>query len=155
MTLAPAPMGHSKLTNPTEEIVLKTSRFGELIYRTEASIVFDEGLVGFPSVRSFLLVPHTTHGFFWLQSTEDGALAFPVVTPGALGVEIPLSLSETDRQKLALEPNETPQRLFIVSVSLPTLDIRPNIQGPVFINVRRQRGIQQVLSLDESAGRKD
>ena len=61
---------------------IETTRFGALDIEEGRILDFPEGLPGFEACRHFALVPHgEASPFEWLQSVEDGALAFLAMKP--------------------------------------------------------------------------
>ncbi|MDX2494615.1 MAG: flagellar assembly protein FliW, partial [Desulfuromusa sp.] len=58
------------------------SRFGEIEYNPEETILFPQGLLGFESLRNFIVMPNKKDGpLFWIQSTEDPEVAFVLTDP--------------------------------------------------------------------------
>ena len=64
--------------------VINSSRFGLIDYELQDVVVFNEGLVGLPSLKQFVLIQHKENSpFRWMQSLEEGAVAFLVVDTAA------------------------------------------------------------------------
>ena len=56
---------------------IQTSRFGNVELDQEDIIEFPEGILGFNSLRKFVLLDDPTDEIFaWLQSCENPAIAF-------------------------------------------------------------------------------
>ena len=61
---------------------ISTSRFGELDVSNKEIISFKEGLLGFEHLKKFFIVdPGDQTLILWLQSSEDGNVAFPIIEP--------------------------------------------------------------------------
>ena len=64
---------------------LNTVRFGEIEIEEQRIFNFVMPIIGFDSLRKFILLePNKDSVFKWLQSTEDPALAFPVISVATL-----------------------------------------------------------------------
>ena len=132
----------------TETTIMKLStRFGEIEYSENDIIHFPEGLVGFSKLRKFVLVC-TKEGshFRWLQSIDEGALAFLVADPAVYVPEYEPTVSESMVRVLELE-DETPRFLF-TTVSIPhghPEDMTLNLLAPIVINAATRKAKQLVL----------
>lgn len=124
--------------------VLKSTRFGVLRPDAGSILTLIDGLVGFPDQRRFLLVDHAgREDFGWLQSLDDGGLAFPVTDPRRHWPECRYAFSADDLRGLDLAPGEDPD--VLVTVSVPAGGgLRLNLGGPLVFNFRRRRGRQLV-----------
>lgn len=129
-------------------VTIETSRFGSLSISEAQLFTFPEGLLGFSDLRLFTLIPHGENSpFQWLQSLEEGTLAFPLANPFSLVQDFSFDLSDADAAVLELEKPEHALALAIITV--PPQNTAPmtlNLQGPVVINIERRRGKQVVLS---------
>ena len=64
------------------QLNLSTSRFGTINIQEEQIIHMPSGMIGFPDAQRFTLLEHKKGSpFMWLQSLDDGALAFVLVDP--------------------------------------------------------------------------
>lgn len=133
----------------TDSFRVLTGRFGALAVDPDSVVTFPDGLVGFPDHRRYILVPHGDSPCFWLQSVEDGALAFPVTDPAGFLPGFRIDPTPEERARLELLPGEAPRFLVIVAVppDAPT-EIRLNVHGPLLVNPGRRRGIQIVAGPD-------
>ena len=57
-------------------MLLNTKHFGEIDYDENTIITFEEGMPGFDDTQFLLLADNPNDLFCWLQSVEDGDLAF-------------------------------------------------------------------------------
>ena len=58
-------------------IKVKTTRFSEIEVDEKDVIELPSGLIGFPELKSYVLLDHDKDSpFKWLQSLDDGAIAF-------------------------------------------------------------------------------
>ncbi|BAM02313.1 flagellar assembly protein FliW [Phycisphaera mikurensis] len=132
-------------------MTLTTSRFGELHIDPTEEIRFPRGLLGFPGRTRFLLLEASHAGepkpFWWLQSTEDGGLAFVVTDPAlhVAGFRVPVGRAQL--AAIGLEAGAAAaavQVLVIVNKRGQTLT--GNLQGPLLVNTTTRVGEQFVLS---------
>jgi len=134
---------------------LKTRHFGDITYDPNKVITFPQGIPGFPNCTKFLLMSgdESEDMFFWLQSVEDGDVAFtlmdvykvlqdydPQVDPEEL-----IDLGEVDDN----ENNEKPLEIYnIVVIPEYVRQMRVNLKAPIVINTRTGLG-KQIICLNE------
>lgn len=108
---------------------------------------FPEGLFGFEGARRFVLAPANRDGLYWLQSLDQGSLAFLLCDPFAFvdGFEVELGARElhggfgASRDQLAV----------LGIVTLPRergLPVTVNLQGPVLFDFATGRARQVALA---------
>lgn len=130
--------------------LIETTRFGTLECSPQDVVDFPDGLLGFPEARRFVVIQHKEGSqYYWLQSVEQGGLAFLVVDPGVCvaeyAPEMPQSVAE------ALELSEDTPRLVYTIVTIPRgkpEEMTVNLAGPLLINLANRRGKQVVLDTD-------
>lgn len=66
-----------------KEKTVETTRFGTL--STEGAIKFNEGVYGFEGFKNWKLMHFEGEKLYWLQSLDDGTIAFPLVHASTLG----------------------------------------------------------------------
>jgi flagellar assembly factor FliW len=136
MTAAPA------LQRTGDGVLTVASRlFGPLTVRAEALLSFPKGMPGFAGERRFVLLPAASSGVYWLQSADEGTMAFLLVDPFPVfpgyAVELP-DVSDSDAPPLVLAvvtlPRETDDRCTA------------NLQAPVVLDLTRRTGRQVILA---------
>ena len=125
---------------------LTTHQFGEIAFEQEAVLSFPEGLLGFETLRSFLLIDQDEiEPLRWLQPIDEPGISFTVISPESVWPDYRIKLSADDRTFLGLEKSEVPLILALVTVpENPTL-MTANLLGPLVINPERKIGRQLVL----------
>ncbi|OPZ98631.1 MAG: Flagellar assembly factor FliW [Planctomycetes bacterium ADurb.Bin412] len=124
---------------------VKTTRFGEIETEFDRVIRFPRGILGFPEYREYVLLQTNEEGtFFWLQSTENPALAFVVSDPMLFVPEYQVPLKMEEFADIALARLEDAQIFIIVNKVEQVLT--GNLQGPLVINAKNRQGLQLVLS---------
>ena len=134
---------------------IHTTRFGTLPVDESRVLTFPDGLPGFETCRAFVLVPHPVADgavpspFQWLQSTEDGGLAFLAIDPVLVFPNYAPRLPSSELSALELE--DGPPRLFAL-LTVPKGDprgITANLMAPVVVNAARGLARQVVVNGDE------
>lgn len=130
-----------------QSTTIQTTRFGALTVREEEVLAFPEGLLGFAGMTRFVLFPNPTGGpLWWLQSAEDGSLAFIVCKPQLFKPDYRISVHPKDLEGLELERIEDGE-VYCIMVVPPDnpRGMTANLQGPLIVNPRRRLAKQVVL----------
>jgi flagellar assembly factor FliW len=88
--------------------------------------------------------------FRWLQSLNDGCVAFPVMDPWQFKPEYNPSISDADAAILDLD-EQKPKLVFVI-LTVPLGNprgITANLLGPIIINPLTKQGKQVILSDDK------
>lgn len=134
----------------TSIVEVQTARFGRLEIDAALVITLVEGLIGFEDCTRYVVVNHTaTSDFRWLQSLDDGAVAFPIIDPWQFKPDYAPTISDADAEELEL--TAIGPKLVFAIVTIPRSDPRAmtaNLLGPIVINPLTRRG-KQVIVTDE------
>ena len=124
-----------------------TTRFGTVEVEESAVIRFVGPIVGFDTYRDFVVVavPETVP-ISWLQSTEDPALAFPVVDPFLIKTGYDITIPEPDAQELRLEDTGDAEIFTIVVIPPDVKEMRTNLRAPIVCNVKERIAKQVILN---------
>jgi flagellar assembly factor FliW len=133
-------------------ITVETTRFGSIDIADPRIVTMREGgIIGFSHLKTFvLLIPDEKKPFWWLQSLEDGSIAFIVTDPFKVlaGYETDLSLQAV--QLLDIEDTEDVAMLCIVTVNkAPQFKITVNLRAPIIVNTKSMVARQIVLERDD------
>ena len=124
---------------------IETSRFGQLEVNPERLIVFDEGILGFPSQHEYALIQTGEgSGFYWLQSVCTRDLAFVVCDPRLFVAEYQVPVKLEELECVGLTEAQDAQ-VFIIVNKVDDL-LTGNLQGPLVVNVVNHKARQLVLS---------
>lgn len=136
---------------------IETSRFGALDVEERKVITFPDGMPGFERHRLFTVVPHHNADsgkgspFVWLQSLEDGDLAFLAMEPHQAFPDYAPRVPRAELESLALTEEAARPRLYSL-LTIPSGDpagITANLMAPVVINSRARLAKQIVLNTDQ------
>ena len=127
---------------------INTLRFGEIEVEEQRVFDFVMPIIGFNELRKFVIVDIKKDTFFkWLQSVEDPALAFPIVS--AFGFEFDYSIDLPDNVVEKLKINDIESVLVMNIASIPQNDPHGttiNLLAPLVFNVDEQMAGQIILS---------
>lgn len=125
---------------------LQTARLGEIDVTDEQIITFTHPIIGFPEHRRFVLLPGPQAGVtYWLQSTDDEALAFVLLDPTAVIDGYEVRVGPHELEELAAGGQEDLQVYTLVVVPADPRDARTNLKAPILINARARLGKQTIL----------
>jgi len=128
-----------------------TTRFGEVEYSPEDIVLFNEGVLGFPQCRQYLIIQHSDDSpYRWLQNVEEGELAFLVVDPAAFLANYAPEMPLVDAKALEIT-DETPRLVYTI-VTIPPgkpENLSLNLAGPIVINAATRRAKQVVLDSEQ------
>ena len=123
------------------------TRFGTLTFNEADVIHIDEGMMGFPMSRRYLMFPYGQDScFFWLQSVDEPEIAFIVVNPFDFFSDLEFLISDEETEALGLERQEDVEIVSLVTIPDGSPEeMRTNLSGPVVVNVRNRRGKQMLF----------
>jgi len=108
---------------------------------------FAEGLAGFEASKRFKVFNEEGKStVFWLQSVDDAALMFPIITPDTLDVEYQIELSDADCALLGLEsPEDAAVALIVYRDEAAGGQIAANTRSPIILNLKTRKAMQKIL----------
>lgn len=127
---------------------LDTVRFGEIEIDEKRIFDFVLPIIGFDFLKKFVIIePNKDTLFKWLQSVEDPALAFPIISVSALNFDYTIDLPDNVVETLKIERVES---LLVMNItSIPQDDPKGttiNLLAPLIFNLDTQMAGQIVLS---------
>lgn len=128
---------------------INTRIFGEIEIEDEKVIAFENGIIGFPDMKHFVLIHDaekgTDAGIRFLQSVEEPGFAMPVMDPLVVKPDYD---PQVDDELLKAAGHITPDNILVlVTVTVPK-DIKKmsvNLQGPIVINVEEHKACQIIV----------
>ena len=127
---------------------LNTVRFGEIEIEEDRIFNFVMPIIGFDALKKFIiLAPNKETLFKWLQSIEDPALAFPIISVSALDIDYTIDLPDNVVENLKITNVES---LLVMNItSIPQDNPKGttiNLLAPLIFNLDEQVAGQVVLS---------
>jgi flagellar assembly factor FliW len=127
-------------------VKVSTTRFGELQVNKEDIISFQEGLLGFESQKQFFVVdPGDSTLILWLQSIDDGKIAFPVIEPKIFKPDYVAKLLPADMNSVELESLSQAKIYSILTIPSDITTMSANLKAPIVINNTKKIAKQIVL----------
>ncbi|MEO5346179.1 MAG: flagellar assembly protein FliW [Magnetococcus sp. YQC-9] len=123
------------------------TRFGTLKYKPDEMIFLDQGMMGFPNSKHFLMFPYSDDSsFFWLQSVDEPEVAFIVINPFDFFADLEFLVEDEDISAIGLEKGEDLEVFTLLTIpdNRPE-EMRTNLAGPVVVNVSNRQGRQVVI----------
>lgn len=128
-------------------VKVKTSRFGEIDVQDSDTIELPHGLIGFPELKKYILLDHDKDSpFKWLQSLDDGLMAFVLINPLLFKPDYTVEVSETEVSDLELKEEE--DAVISVVITMPTnpQNMTANLKAPLVFNLKNRKGKQIILN---------
>lgn len=127
---------------------INTLRFGEIEIEEERIFNFALPIIGFNELRKFVIVDMNKDSFFkWLQSVEDPALAFPVISIFSMNIDYAIDLPDNIVEKLKITNVESLLVMNIASIPQDNPQgTTVNLLAPIVFNLDEQIAGQVILS---------
>ena len=126
---------------------ITTEKFGEIEFEESAVISFTEGILGFPSSKRYILLNADKDSpFKWLQSVDDGSLAFLLIDPTVFKSDYKVKLDANTKDELSIGSREDYVIFVIVVVNADPTESTANLIGPIVLNIKNQRASQIVIN---------
>ncbi len=127
---------------------INTVRFGEISIEENRIFNFVMPIIGFDKLTKFVILePNKDSLFKWLQSVEDPALAFPIISVSSLAFDYTIDLQDNVVDALGIKSAENVLVMNITSI--PQDDPKGttiNLLAPLIFNIENQTAGQVVLS---------
>ncbi len=127
---------------------IATSRFSEIEIDEDLVFNFIEPILGYDHLKKFVLIDNQPESpFKWLQSIEDGNIAFPVSFPSYFGIDYQFVIPEDKSKSLGLQGTDNLITFNIVCIPQGRAqDATINLAGPIIINAENKNAMQLVLN---------
>lgn len=130
-----------------------TRLFGTIDVADEKIITMERGMIGFPELTHFALIfdeekKDKKFKIMWLQSMDDGDIAFPVADPIQLKEDYKPLVNEEIIAPLGEITEENTYILVTVTVPKKVEDFSVNLKAPIVINMDSNKGAQIITEDD-------
>ena len=127
---------------------INTVRFGEIDIEQDRIFKFALPIIGFNELREYVILDLNKDNFFkWLQSVEDPALAFPVVSVFSLDVDYSIDIPDNAVEALKIKNVESLLVMNIASIPQDNLQgTTINLLAPIIFNLDEHLAGQVILS---------
>jgi len=134
-----------------DNVLLETTRFGKINYKKQEIVWMTRGILGFEKFRRYVIISaEDQEPFKWLQSIDNGSLAFLIIDPLYFRPDYAVEVNPRDLTMLGAA--NFPDITIFVMVTIPPghpEKMSANLQAPVALN--RQTLLAAQLILGESA----
>lgn len=125
---------------------IETTRFGNLTVEDKDIITFEEGPLGFETLKKFFIIdPGDQTLILWLQSLENPETAFPILEPRVFLPESNIKLLPAEMNSLKLESLADASVYTILTIPAEVTDMSANLKAPIVINNKLKLARQIVL----------
>ncbi len=127
---------------------LNTIRFGEIDIEENRIFNFVLPIIGFDTMKKFIILePNKDALFKWLQSVEDPALAFPIISIASLEFDYTIDLPDSTVEALGIKNVESVLVMNITSIPQDNpKGTTINLLAPLIFNLDNNIAGQIVLS---------
>lgn len=127
---------------------INTLRFGEIEIEENRIFDFVLPIIGFNELKKFVILDLSKDKFFkWLQSVEDPALAFPIVSVFSMDVDYSIDVSDDVIEKLKISSIESLLVMNIASIPQENPQATTlNLLAPIIFNLDEALAGQVILS---------
>ena len=130
-----------------------TRVFGTIDIADDKIITMEKGMIGFPELTHFALIfdeekEAKNFRIMWLQSMDDGDIAFPVTDPMTVLEDYKPSVNEEIIAPLGDVTEDNTYLLCTVTVPKRVEDFSMNLKAPIVINMDTNRGAQIITEDD-------
>jgi flagellar assembly factor FliW len=127
-------------------VKIQTSRFGEI--DVEESNIFEmkNAILGFHHLNKFTMMNHGEGSpLHWLQSLDDGSIAFVVVNPFIIKPDYEPEIDDRALEMLEIGRAEEIDIMVILTVRSEPVKITANLRAPLVMNKQKKLASQIVL----------
>lgn len=126
-----------------------TRIFGTIDVADDKIITMPKGMIGFPELTHFALIfneekKDKMFKIMWLQSMDDGDIAFPVIDPSNCLTDYHPSVNEEIIAPLGEFNEENTYLLVTVTVPKEVEKFTANLKAPIVINTDTNQGAQVI-----------
>lgn len=130
-----------------------TRMFGAIDIADDKIITMDKGMIGFPELTHFALIfdeekKDKAFKIMWLQSMDDGDIAFPVTDPICIKEDYAPSVNDEIIAPLGEMHAENTYLLVTVTVPKQIENFSVNLKAPIVINTDSNKGAQIITEDD-------
>ncbi len=125
------------------------TRFGEVEYDPQNTIHFPAGMLGFPNLQDFIVMPNKKEGpLFWIQSVDDPDIAFVLTDPSNFFLNYKVVPDEVEKNVLQMKEGDQCYVLTVVTVPADQ-QITINLAAPILFSPKSNKAIQVILESNE------
>jgi flagellar assembly factor FliW len=125
---------------------IKPSLFEEVEFDEEDIILIEQGLIGMPELKKFIMMDFPNEvALHWLQSLDDPDIGFLVSEPKLFDKDYTITVDRETGDYLRIEKDDDLVTMIIVTVKQKGAKITGNLLGPILVNASKRIGCQLTL----------
>jgi len=121
-----------------------TKAYGSIEVDERQEIVFPFGLLGFESLKRYMLLDAVQQPFYWLQSMEVVEIAFVLINPRIFRPDYRLEVPKSDLEEIGISCEQDILDFAVVTIPEDPKEMTANLQGPLIINRKSRVGRQSI-----------
>lgn len=128
---------------------ISSSALGEIEISEQQIFEMPAGMIGFPSLRTYALVPFPDQEapFYWWQSLESASLCFILLDPSLVYPDYQVRVPSGELDETGLTDASTGAVFVVATVPENPADMTVNLMGPLVLN-RASRKAKQIILTD-------
>ncbi len=123
---------------------VNTKPYGLIDVDERQRIFFPYGILGFESLKDYVLLDASQQPFYWLQSMDVVEIAFVLIDPRIFRPDYELEVDEEELKEIGIESKDDILDFAIVTIPENTANMTANLQGPIIINKKTRVGRQSI-----------
>lgn len=128
---------------------IQNTRFGEIEYKDDEVIYFNNGIPAFETEHQFIIVDNEEKSpFAFLQSITTKDLALAITDPFTFYHDYEFELDEQTKEKLEIDDVKNVVVWNILSIPEEFQKATINLKAPIIINIVNNKGKQVILKED-------
>lgn len=136
-------------------VTIESTRFGTVEIDEGIILAFEQGMIGFPEHRRYVILKQREDSvFMWLHSVDDPSLAFPIVLPWVFYWDYEVDLSDADMAAIGVERADQISIYNVVNVGADVRAATINLFSPIVVN-NGDRRARQVINTIEGYSTRD
>jgi len=123
---------------------VNTKAYGPLDLDERQRIHFPAGILGFETLKDYVLFDAAQAPFYWLQSMEVVEIAFVLINPRVFRPDYTLEVDPSELEEIGITSQEEVLDFAVVTVPEDPTEMTANLQGPIIINRATRLGRQGI-----------
>ena len=129
---------------------LKTKYHGTFTYKEEEIITFKKGIMGFESLKKFIIADIKENPLFKiLQSVEDEEIGLVIISPFEVKKTYEIEIKDDITEELDIISPEEVLLYNTVTLNSDINKITVNLKAPIVINSNKKLGEQVIIDKEE------
>lgn len=130
-------------------MIVQTKYFGEIDLSEDKVITFENGIMGFESLKRFTLLYDSEKekkpNISWLQSLDEQNIALPVINPFLVMEDYNPIVEDEILRPLGEITNENVAILLVATIPSDVKQMTANLKAPIIVNVDTNKGCQIIV----------